>query len=117
MEKVREAVQLYNALLEATPNTITESRDFLFERIKEQKMIFGGRVLSPYIRPHFVSIEQWNYMKEVCRVVWRCIEKMGSAIKDSEILQTELGVTEQERELVNIDPGFSGISITSRLDS
>ena len=62
MEKVREAVQYYNSLLEATPGTIAESRDFLIDRIKEQKMIFGGRVLSPYIRPHFVSIEQWEYI-------------------------------------------------------
>ena len=117
MEKVREAVRYYNSLLESTPSTIAESRDFLIERIKEKKMIFGGRVLSPYIRPHFVSVEQWDYMKGVCRLIWRCIEKMGSAIKDSEKLQEELGLTSGERELIAIDPGFSGISVNSRLDS
>src|SRR5438128_695216 len=117
MEKVREAVRFYNSLLEATPGTIGESRDFLTERIKEKKMIFGGRVLSPYIRPHFVSVEQWNYMKGVCRVIWRCIEKMGAAIKESEKLQQELGLTPGERELIAIEPGFSGISVNSRLDS
>jgi hypothetical protein len=117
MKKVREAVSYYNSLLEATPNTINESRDFLIERIKEKKMIFGGRVLSPYIRPHFVSLEQWEYIKSVCRSIWHCIEKMGAAIKESDRLQLELGLTEGERELIAIDPGFSGISINSRLDS
>jgi hypothetical protein len=117
MEKVREAVNYYNSLLESTPNTLVESRDFLFERMKEKKMIFGGRVLSPYLRPHFVSVDQWEYIKGVCRVIWRCIEKMGMAIKDSDRLQEELGVMPQERELVSIDPGFTGISVTSRLDS
>lgn len=117
MEKVREAVQYYNSLLEATPATIAESRDFLIEKIKAEKMIFGGRALSPYLRPHFVSVEQWDYIKGVCRVVWRCIEKMGTAIKDSPRLQDELGITDDEREMVLLDPGFSGISVTSRLDS
>lgn len=117
MEKVRAAADYYNSLLAATPETITETRDFLYERMKEQKMIFGGRVLSPYLRPHFVSVSQWSRIKDVCRVVWRCIEKMGSAITASEALQAELGIRPEERELVSIDPGFSGISITSRLDS
>lgn len=117
MEKVREAVKYYNSLLEASASTITESRDFLFERMKEKKMIFGGRVLSPYIRPHFVSVDQWSYLKDRCRIIWHCIEKMGQAIKGSDQLQQELGITERERELVSIDPGFVGISVTSRLDS
>ncbi len=117
MEKVREAVNYYNSLLEETPTVIAESRDFLYERMKEKKMIFGGRVLSPYIRPHFVSAKQWDYIKSVCRVIWRCIEKMGYAIKSSEKLQQELGVTEREKELVLLDSGFTGVSVTSRLDS
>ncbi len=117
MKKVREAVSYYNSLLEETPTTINSSRDFLYEGMKQKKMIFGGRVLSPYIRPHFVSLDQWKYIKDVCRVIWQCIEKMGYAIKESSKLQDELGVTPQERELVLLDSGFTGISVTSRLDS
>jgi len=117
MKTVREAVSYYNSLLEETPNAINDSRDFLYEGMKQKKMIFGGRVLSPYIRPHFVSVNQWDYIKGVCRVVWQCIEKMGYAIKESPKLQDELGVTPQERELVLLDSGFTGISVTSRLDS
>jgi hypothetical protein len=117
MKTVREAVNFYNSLLEQTPSTINDSRDFLYEGMKQKKMIFGGRVLSPYIRPHFVSSDQWNYIKGICRVIWRCIEKMGYAIKESSKLQDELGVTPQEREMVLLDSGFTGISVTSRLDS
>ena len=117
MEKVRQAVNYYNTLLAETPNTINDVRDFLYERMKEKKMIFGGRVLSPYVRPHFVSVDQWSYIKDICRVIWRCIEKMGYAIKASDSLQEQLGVTPQERELVMLDSGFTGISVTSRLDS
>ncbi|MEW6736190.1 MAG: hypothetical protein AB1489_33160 [Acidobacteriota bacterium] len=117
MEKVREAVNYYNSLLTETPNTMAEVRDFLIERIREEKMIFGGRSLSPYLRPHFVSVEQWDYMQRVCRLIWGCVEKMGDAIKESNQLQDELGLTAGERELIAIDPGFRGISINSRLDS
>ncbi|MCS6884676.1 MAG: hypothetical protein RMM17_03200 [Acidobacteriota bacterium] len=117
MEKIREAVAYYNSLLEQTPSRMEELRDVLTEKIKERKMIFGGRPLSPYLRPHFVSVEQWDYIKSVCRVIWRCIEKIGIAIKEDVKLQDEIGLSAAERELVAIDPGFSGISINSRLDS
>jgi uncharacterized circularly permuted ATP-grasp superfamily protein len=117
MEKVREAVNYYNSLLEKSTETLTQTRDQLHDRAHEQKMIFGGRPLSPYLRPHFVSAAQWRYLQDVCRIVWRCIEKMGGAIKDSPALQDQLGIREDERDLVAIDPGFTGISVTSRLDS
>lgn len=117
MEKVREAVEFYNSLLEKEPSRMLDLRDILTEKIRERKMIFGGRPLSPYLRPHFVSVDQWDYIKNVCRIIWRCIEKMGTAIKDSAPLQDEMGLTAAERELVAIEPGFSGISINSRLDS
>ncbi|MBX7223454.1 MAG: hypothetical protein K1Y36_26305 [Blastocatellia bacterium] len=117
MEKVRAAVAHYNKLLEASPATMAESRDFIRERIQAEKMIFGGRPLSPYLRPHFLSTAQWNRICDVCNTIWSCVEVVGKAVREEPRLMDDLGITPGEAELIKIEPGFTGISVTSRLDS
>lgn len=117
MERVRAAVAHYNQLLEAHPSVLTDSRDFIKDRIQAEKMIFGGRPLSPYLRPHFVSAAQWRHITDVCERIWSCVEVVGQAVTTEPRLNADLGITPGEAELIAIDPGFRGISVTSRLDS
>lgn len=52
-----------------------------------------------------------------CRTIFGSLQKVkDAAIADDGILD-ELGVTPIERELIKIDPGYSHVSPTSRLDS
>ena len=52
-----------------------------------------------------------------CEVIWSALQKVKDAAIEDDALLDELGVTEIERELVKIDPGYSHVSPTSRLDS
>src|SRR6266403_615460 len=53
----------------------------------------------------------------VCETIWNAIEKVkDAAVLDTSLLD-ELGLTEIERELVQIDPGYRAVSPTARLDS
>src|SRR5260370_987534 len=79
--------------------------------------MFGGRRLSPYLRPHFVSEEDFARVQNICETVWGAIEKVKDAAVNDESLLDELGLTEIERELVKIDPGYRAVSPTARLDS
>src|SRR5260370_15137506 len=79
--------------------------------------MFGGRRLSPYLRPHFVSEEDFARVQNICETVWGAIEKVKDAGVHDESLLDELGLTEVERELVKIDPGCGAVSPTARLDS
>jgi uncharacterized circularly permuted ATP-grasp superfamily protein len=112
-----EAIAHYNELLQASQETLTSSRDFIAERIQSEKMIFGGRPLSPYLRPHFVTASQWKFMCEACARIWTCVETVGRAAMSLPRLYDDLGITPGEAKLIEIDPGYQGISITSRLDS
>jgi hypothetical protein len=111
------AVDDYNYLLENEPGLLEESRSFLLERFKEVRLVFGGRSLSPYLRPHFVTREEWRRITNACETVWGAVEKVGRSAPKDELMLAQLGLTEGERELIQIDPGYPDVSVTSRLDS
>lgn len=112
-----DAVREYNALIEREPQLLDESRDFLEAKLKEVRLIFGGRMLSPYLRPHFVSSDEWRRITAGCEAVWSAIEKVGRITPTDPLMLEQIGLTEGERELVAVDPGYADVSVTSRLDS
>jgi uncharacterized circularly permuted ATP-grasp superfamily protein len=111
-----EAVALYHKLL-ADEELARTSLALLDEGLERAKLMFGGRRLSPYLRPHFVSEEDFARVQNICETVWGAIEKVKDAAVNDESLLDELGLTEIERELVKIDPGYRAVSPTARLDS
>lgn len=112
-----EAVRDYNALIEARPQLLDDSRDYLISKLNEVRFVFGGRLLAPYLRPHFVTRPEWQRMKTACETVWSTIEKVGRLAAGDPLMLEQIGLTDGERELVATDPGYPEVSVTSRLDS
>ena len=113
---LNEAVAYYHELLEDR-ELADSSLAVLDEGLVRSKLIFGGRRLSPYLRPHFVREEDFARVVRVCETVWNAIEKVkDEAVRNNQMLD-ELGLTAIERELVAIDPGYRAVSPTARLDS
>jgi hypothetical protein len=113
---LNEAVAYYHKLLEDRELADT-SLKLLDEGLERSKLIFGGRRLSPYLRPHFVREEDFARVVRVCETVWNAIEKVKDEAVGNTQLLDELGLTPIERELVAIDPGYRAVSPTARLDS
>ena len=116
LQMLNEAVSHYHELLNDR-DLAQSSLKLLDEGLEHAKLIFGGRRLSPYLRPHFVSEDDFTQVVRVCETVWSAIEKVKDAAVSDETLLAELGLTEIERELVKIDPGYRAVSPTARLDS
>lgn len=113
----KEAAAHYHTLLSETPGLIERTRDQLWAKLNEVRLVFGGRMLCPYLRPHFVGREQFDQATIVCERIWQSMLKVGDlAVGNNEMLDY-LGVTEAERKLIAFEPGFKGVSRTSRLDS
>jgi hypothetical protein len=113
---LQEAVEFYHHLLEEG-DIAESSRRMLDEGLERAKLIFGGRRLSPYLRPHFVTESDFARITRICETVWGAIQKVKDAAVEDEKIIDELGLTEIERELVRIDPGYRAVSPTARLDS
>lgn len=111
-----EAVAHYHELLNDR-DLAQQSLTLLDEGLDRAKLIFGGRRLSPYLRPHFVTEDDFARVVRICETVWKAIEKVKDAAVADESLLDELGLTPVEHELAKIDPGYRAVSPTARLDS
>ena len=113
---LHDAASFYHELL--TKDDMAESsRAMLDEGLERARLIFGGRRLSPYLRPHFVTETDFARVTRICETIWSAIQKVKDAAVEDTSLIDELGLTEQEKELVQIDPGYREVSPTARLDS
>src|SRR5947208_7591025 len=113
---LENAVAHYHELLN-DEELAQQSLTLLDEGFDRAKLIFGGRRLSPYLRPHFVTEDDFARVVRICETVWSAIEKVKDAAVADESLLDELGLTPIERELAKIDPGYRFVSPTARLDS
>src|SRR5260370_17302248 len=93
------AVHDYNSLIERDPGLLERSREFLVERFREVRLVFGGRSLSPYLRPHFVASEDWRRISSPCETVWGAIEKVGRIAQTEPPLLHHSALTEADRLL------------------
>ena len=113
---LKAAVDYYHELL--NDDVLRESSTTMLDQgLERAKLIFGGRRLSPYLRPHFVTEEDFVRVRQVCETVWSAIEKVKDAAIEDESIVDDLGLTDIERDLISIDPGYKAVSPTSRLDS
>ena len=111
-----EAVARYHDLL-ADQKLADDSVTLLDQGLENARLIFGGRRLSPYLRPHFVSETDFARITTICETVWSAIQKVKDAAIHDNTIVDDLGLSAVERELVAIDPGYSAVSPTARLDS
>ncbi len=83
---LHDAVSRYHELLR-DESLAESSRVMLDEGLEKAKLIFGGRRLSPYLRPHFVTEDDFARITKVCETVWSAIEKVkDAAIEDDSII-------------------------------
>ena len=113
---LKKAVEYYHELLK-DGTLAAESQQMLDAALDESKLIFGGRRLTPYLRPHFVTEKDWSRITTTCETVFGALQKVKDAAVEDEAILDELGITEIERDLVRIDPGYSHVSPNARLDS
>ena len=69
---LNEAIAHYHELLNDR-ELAQDSLALLDAGLERAKLIFGGRRLSPYLRPHFVSEDDFAQAVRVCEIVWGAI--------------------------------------------
>src|SRR5438045_8917244 len=111
-----EAVRHYHELLDEE-ELAQSSLALLDAGLERSKLMFGGRRLSPYLRPHFVAEDDFARVVRVCETVWSAIEKVKDAAVANESLMDELGLTPLEREVGERVPVYRVCSTTTGFDT
>jgi len=109
------AIAEYHGLLRDERALAQELEERFFERMKEARLTFGGRMLCSFPRPNLVSPAVYEEIRGVCRGIFGAIEKVEKTLGRD--LWERVCLQPEERELVALDPGFRSASPAARLDS
>ena len=94
-----------------------ESQALLDQQLRERGLYFGERPLCTVLRPRFLSQQQYGFLQRRGEVVLRAFLRAHQAALADDRLLDQFGLTDWERSLVRVDPGFRDPSPVSRLDA
>ncbi len=98
------------------PATASHRFAHLLTAERELGLLHGERPTCPFLRPHILSRTQYDEVSHAAQTIARAFEKLVAyALADDDLLR-ELGMTEKEEKLARVDPGYSRLCVTSRLD-
>jgi uncharacterized circularly permuted ATP-grasp superfamily protein len=93
----------------------------LFDELRlaqsELGLLHGDRPTCPFLRPHIMPRRQYQSIQHAAEVLAGAFEKIATAALSDATLMRSLGLTTAEEETARIDPGYSKLCVTSRLDA
>ena len=93
----------------------------VFEKLRSgmriNRLLYGERPIGVALRPHFLDEKQFHTLTQTAQRIASALEKVATALVQSPGLMHQLGLTDAERNLALVDPGFSTAGITTRLDA
>jgi uncharacterized circularly permuted ATP-grasp superfamily protein len=88
----------------------------LSARLRASKLTFGGRVHCPFLRPLFLSRDDVGRLTRAAEAIAAIGERVVQAALADASLFDAVGLSEDERRLVRLEPGYARASTASRLD-
>jgi glutathionylspermidine synthase len=111
----RDAIDAYHGLL--TDELAGESGAQLDDQLRARGLFFGDRPLCSVLRPRFFTPAQWRTLSTRSATVLRAFRKAHRAALADDTVLDQFRLTDWERSLVHVDPGFRDASPVSRLDA
>lgn len=92
----------------------------LFEELRtaqrELGLTHGDRITCPFLRPHILPRQQYETVKLAAETLAAAFETVAMAALTDHTLLSYLGLTREEEEAARIEPGYSRLCVSSRLD-
>jgi glutathionylspermidine synthase len=85
--------------------------------MRNSRLVYGERPIGIALRPHLLHHEQFQRLTQTAERVASALEKVAAAVVQESNLMDQLGLTEAERRMALVDPGFSTAGVTTRLDA
>jgi hypothetical protein len=112
---IRDAIDRFHDLL--TDEIAQDSQWQLDEQLRQRGLYFGDRPLCTVLRPRFMSPAQYRHLQRRAALVLDAFRTAYEAALQDDKLLDQFGLSDWERDLVRVDPGFKEPSPVSRLDA
>ena len=110
------AIAEYHDLLVADETLSHAVFEKLRSAMRINRLLYGERPIGVALRPHLPDEKQFHTLTQTAQRIASALEKVATAVVQSPVLMSQLGLTDAERSLALVDPGFSTACITTRLD-
>lgn len=117
MSQLDDAVSRYNKLLESGPYHESEWVDALHQKMETSKLTAGGRLICPFLRPHFISRRHYEALVKTGEALISAIDRMEQMVLATPTLLSRLELLPAEKMLASIDPGYQALEVAARLDT
>ena len=111
------AIAEYHELLAADETLTPATFEKLRSAMRKNRLLYGDRPIGIALRPHLLDQKQFRALTLLAERVTSALEKVAAAVVQDPKLMDELGLTEAERKMALVDPGFSTAGVTTRLDA
>jgi len=112
-----KAINEFHDLLAADETLSSVVFEKLRSAMRKKRLLYGERPIGVALRPHLLHHKQFQKLSQAAQRVTSALEKIATALVEDPKLMSELGLTEAERTMALVDPGFSTAGVTTRLDA
>jgi uncharacterized circularly permuted ATP-grasp superfamily protein len=112
-----KAIGEFHDLLAADETLSSVVFEKLRSAMRKKRLLYGERPIGIALRPHLLDQKEFGALTVAAEQVASALEKIAAAVVQNPKLMDELGMTEAERRMALVDPGFSIAGVTTRLDA
>src|SRR6185503_12618019 len=117
MSQLDEAIARYHKILTSDSHRDLSWATELQSQMEAEKLSFGGRLICPFLRPHFITRRQYESLVKTGETLISAVDRMQQLVLQNPALLARLELLPAEKMLAAIDPGYKTLEVTCRLDS
>jgi len=117
MTQLDEAVARYQRLLESEPFKDLAWAQALAERMQAEHLTQGGRLICPFLRPHFITRRQYDSLVRAAEALFSAIDRVTQMALANPALLARMELLPAEKMLAAVDPGYPFLAVTALLDT
>lgn len=117
MAQLGDAIARYHKLFEEEAFRDLGWADALQDEMRRRGLADSGRLVSPILRPHFISRRQLEMLSRAAEHLAAILDQVEALALQNPGLLNRLHMLPAEKMLATIPAGYSRLSVTSRMDA
>jgi hypothetical protein len=117
MSQLEEAISRYQKILESEPYQDLAWAEKLVEQMQAAHLTESGRLVCPFLRPHFLTRRQYETLIKAAECLFSAIDRIKQMVLADRSLMDRLELLPAEKMLASLDPGYPYLTVSSLLDT